>query len=345
VTTLSIVVPATNHQPSLPRCLTAIRGQMCDGDELIVVEGPPSAGPAAARNIGLWRATGDAVAFIDADILLAPGALGRLRAALDGDPGLTAAFGSYDDMPSAPGIVSQFRNLLHHHVHQRGAGVAHTYWGGIGAIRREAAVAAGGFDEELFPGPGIEDVELGVRLIAGGARILLDPAIQGTHTKRWTLGLMLWTDVMRRGVPWVELILRTRSAPAAMNVGWRERASLGASVALAGAAAGRRRGPAVAALAAMLVLNRSFYALLARRLGVTGAIAGVGLHVIHNLAAAAALPLGAARHLVRESASSPSSASTASPSSRYSASALTDQTSCSAPSSRLSAASTAVHIE
>jgi cellulose synthase/poly-beta-1,6-N-acetylglucosamine synthase-like glycosyltransferase len=316
VTTLSIVVPATNHQPDLPRCTAAIRAQMRDGDQLIVVDGPPTAGPAAARNIGLWQATGDAVAFIDADILIAPGVLDRLRSALDRDPGLTAVFGSYDDRPTAPGVVSRFRNLLHHHVHQRGAGLAHTYWGGIGAIRREVAVAAGGFDEHLFPGPAIEDVELGVRLIAGGARIVLDPEIQGTHTKRWTLGLMLYTDVVRRGAPWVELILRTRSAPAAMNVGWRERASLGASMALTGAAARRRRRATLTALGAMLVLNRSFYALLARRLGLGGAAMGVCLHVIHNLAAAAAIPLGVARHVARGSRSSSSSASTVSPSSR-----------------------------
>ncbi len=303
VTTFSIVVPATNYQPELGRCVAAIRGQMHDGDELIVIDSPPTAACAAARNLGLKRATRDAVAFIDADVLVGAGALDGLREALDGDQELTAVFGSYDDSPSAPGVVSRFRNLLHHHVHQQAAGAAQTYWGGIGAVRREAALAVGGFDEGLFPGPAIEDVEFGTRLIAAGGRIVLDPRIQGTHTKRWTLGMMVWTDIMRRGVPWIEMSLRTRSLPAALNVGWRQRATLAASVTVAGAAATRRAGPGLGALAVMLVLNRSFYALLARRLGAAGAVAGVGLHLVHNLTAAVAVPLGVARHLARGSRS------------------------------------------
>ena len=40
-------------------------------------------------------------------------------ARLVADPGLTALFGSYDDHPPARDVVSQFRNLLHHFVHQQ----------------------------------------------------------------------------------------------------------------------------------------------------------------------------------------------------------------------------------
>ncbi len=58
------------------------------------------------------------------------------------DPALTALFGSYDDAPAAPGLVSQYRNLLHHFVHQQGVfrdeiRPAHTFWTGCGMIRRE----------------------------------------------------------------------------------------------------------------------------------------------------------------------------------------------------------------
>lgn len=35
-------------------------------------------------------------------------------------PDLAAVFGSYDARPRAEGIVSQYRNLLHHFVHQTG---------------------------------------------------------------------------------------------------------------------------------------------------------------------------------------------------------------------------------
>ena len=63
-------------------------------------------------------------------------ALGERFAA---DPTLSALFGAYDDLPAAPGIVSNFRNLLHHHVHHRNAGPAETFWTGLGAVRRRAS--------------------------------------------------------------------------------------------------------------------------------------------------------------------------------------------------------------
>ena len=86
-------------------------------------------------------------------------ALARIRAAFADDPGLTAVFGSYDDAPPG-GTVAAFRNLLHHHVHHRGAGPASTFWSGLGAIRRDAFLAVGGFDGERFPHPSVEDVDL-----------------------------------------------------------------------------------------------------------------------------------------------------------------------------------------
>src|SRR5690349_17222010 len=125
-----------------------------------------------------------------------------------GDPALVAVFGAYDDDPRHPGLTSRYRNLLHHHVHSGAAGEAETFWAGLGAIRREAFEAAGGFDAERFPQPSIEDIELGARLRRGGARIVLDPSIRGRHLKAWTPWSMVRTDLTRRGIPWTRLLLR-----------------------------------------------------------------------------------------------------------------------------------------
>ena len=59
-------------------------------------------------------------------------------------------------------MVSQYRNLLHHFVHQHGHAEASTFWAGCGAIRRAAFDAVGGFDAARFPRPSIEDIELGL---------------------------------------------------------------------------------------------------------------------------------------------------------------------------------------
>ena len=124
--------------------------------------------------------------FLDADVAIHDDTLSRVVARFEADPGLAALFGSYDDSPTAPDLVSQFRNLLHHYVHQQGEFVAEarparTFWTGCGAIRRHVFLDYGGFDPQLYRRPAIEDIELGYRLTRAGCRIQLVRDIQATH--------------------------------------------------------------------------------------------------------------------------------------------------------------------
>ncbi len=228
--------------------------------------------------------------FVDSDVIVHPDAFLRIRQAFASDPGLAALFGSYDDAPEAEGTVAGFRNLLHHDVHQASPGSASTFWAGLGAIRREVFLESGGFDAARFRQPSIEDVELGARLARRGARIELDPQLLGTHLKDWTLLEMVRTDFASRGLPWVSLMLDGDVSASVLNLGWRHR--LSALACLAGALALVRRKPAGVglAVASLIVLNRSFYALLLRRRGPLQAGAGIGLHALHHLTAASAVP-------------------------------------------------------
>jgi hypothetical protein len=235
--------------------------------------------------------------FVDADVEVHTDALDRLRAAF-ADPETTAVFGSYDDSPSVATTVSTFRNLLHHHVHQANAGPTATFWTGLGAVRREAFEAVGGFDAERYPGPSIEDIDLGRRLAGRGARIDLDPAIQGKHLKAWTLRSLLWTDFASRGVPWVALMWRSRTVPTFLNLGLVHRVSALASVGSVVALVLGSLAVFAACLGVLVALNRSFYALLVRRQGLHRAAVGVGLHALHHLVAAVAVPVGIASALV-----------------------------------------------
>jgi hypothetical protein len=290
---LSVIVPATAPAPTLPRCLAAI--EAARPDELLVADQPPLATPAAARNLAADRATGDVLVFVDADVLLHPDALDRIRARLR-DPALDAVFGSYDDAPEAPGPVSGFRNLLHHHVHHEGAGRAQSFWTGIGAVRRAAFDSAGGLDPERR---WLEDVELGARLVQAGARIELDPAIQGTHLKRYTLGSMLHVDTVERAIPWVDLMLAGRAPHSSLNAGARHRSSALLALGTVGAAALRRPRIALLGLGAFAFLNAGLYAKIARRRGRVEAATAVPLHVLHHVSAVAAIPAGVALHVRR----------------------------------------------
>jgi GT2 family glycosyltransferase len=288
VTTLTVVIPATDGRTTLDRTIGAIRRASGPPEELIVIDKPDHLGPAAARNLGSRRAGGDVLVFVDADVEVHPDAFDRIRSAFDGDEGLAAVFGSYDDDPAPGGVVSDFRNLLHHHVHQEGAGVATTFWAGLGAIRRDVFLALGGFDEERFPRPSVEDIELGMRLHVQGSRIVLDPAVQGKHLKRWTLASMAKTDLLRRGVPWLRLVIEYRTGSTALNLGWRHRIGTAASLLLLLGLLRRNAWLVGSTLALLIVLDRRGARLVA---------ASVPLHIVHRLASAAAVPIAVTNHL------------------------------------------------
>jgi GT2 family glycosyltransferase len=293
---LSAIVPATDEPADLARCLAAIRAADEPPDELIVVETASQPGPAAARNEGADRAGGDVLVFVDADVLPHKDVFRRIRTAFAADPALTALFGSYDASPEAPDAVSGFRNLLHHFVHQSSGGSATTFWAGLGAVRRDAFTRAGGFNATRYREPSIEDIELGMRLFAAGEQLELDPALQGTHLKRWTLANMIHTDFSRRGVPWVVLLADEGAAPTGLNLGWRHRLSAVASLTAAGALIARRPRTAAVAAGALVALNAPFYRLLLERRGPSQAATGVLLHVVHHLTAVSAVPAGLAAH-------------------------------------------------
>jgi hypothetical protein len=293
VTKLSAIVPATDSPATLELAVEAIRAAADSPDELIVVTDCALPGAGAARNAGAHQASGDVLVFVDADVLVAPDAFTRIRAAFDSDPGLAALFGSYDDDPPRAGLVSDFRNLLHHHVHQSDPGQASTFWTGLGAVRRMLFEESAGFDEQR---EALEDIELGTRLLDLGARIVLDPELQGKHLKRTTLRRMLYTDVQLRGAPWTALLLERRSAPTALNLSWGNRLSALASLAGGRSMLLRRPRGVLGAAAVLVALNHRLYALLWRRSGLAGVTSGVLLHALHHLAGVVALPLGVYRY-------------------------------------------------
>lgn len=292
-TRISVVMPTTDFGDTFGTCarrvIETLRPDL--GDEFFVVfdgEAPElrgwlaesgamllgtgrRAGPAAARNLAAESAHGDVILFVDADCELAVDALERVRSTFDADPDLCGVLGAYDAEPAAPGLVSRFRNLLHHHTHVRHAGPAETFWSGCGAMRTGAFLDLGGFDAR-YRKPSIEDIELGSRAVAAGGRLRLDPGIACKHHKRWTLGSMITTDIFRRAVPWTQHMLAAGRMSKRLNLDWRSRASGGCAVlaaitALVAPFLPWALVPVLACLAAIFLLNRDFYALCSRQGG------------------------------------------------------------------------------
>jgi glycosyltransferase involved in cell wall biosynthesis len=245
VSEISVVIPAYNGGQNLDQCLDAVERLAVSPCEVIVVDdgstdgsiqraaprgirilaAPSRQGPAAARNIGAKAAQGRILFFLDSDVCVHADATGRIQAALS-DPEVDAVIGSYDDDPSSPDFLSQYKNLMHCFVHQTACSEASTFWSGCGAIRREVFLGLSGFDA-TYKRPAIEDIELGYRMRQAGGRILLDRDLRVRHLKRWSFWGLLKTDILDRGIPWTELILRDQNMPNDLNLQISQRVSVG----------------------------------------------------------------------------------------------------------------------
>ncbi len=242
---VSVIVPVKNDPANLDLCLEALKasdhpdfeivviddgstddsGEVAAGHGARVIRQEESTGPAAARNAGARAARHPYLFFIDADVCVRPDTLRRGAEAFAADPTVDAIFGSYDASPGASNLISQYRNLLHHFVHQEGRREAFTFWSGCGAIKRSVFLELGGFDTG-YDNPSIEDIELGARLRSGGRRVLLVKELQAQHLKRWTLRGMVATDVFQRAIPWTLLLLSEGHLPQDLNLRTSQRLSV-----------------------------------------------------------------------------------------------------------------------
>jgi len=322
----SVIVPVHNAARMLDACLASLERSTVRDFECIVVDDgstddseavalrhgatvvslPNRGGPARARNRGAAQARGGVLVFFDADVCVHTDTLAQIAAHLDEHPHTAAVIGSYDNSPADPGIISQYKNLLHHYVHHHSSPQAWTFWAGCGAVRREAFFDVEGFDES-YARPCIEDIELGLRLRRRGHRIDLNPAIQATHLKRWTFWTLLRTDLLDRAVPWFVLMLRSRTMPPDLNLRRSHRLSVVLVflllLLLATPAHWFRLAPwtwgvgVVALAAALMGLNWDLYRFFARQRGVGFAAAAVPLHWLYYGYCGVAVGIGACVHL------------------------------------------------
>ncbi len=303
---VSVVVPAYDNAAGLEECLRALAPG--GAHEIIVVDDGSTdgtgavaarlgakvlrlernSGAGAARNYGARQATGDVLLFVDSDVVARPDTVAHVTRVFEEHPDVAAVFGSYDAAPRAPGLVSQFRNLLHHFVHQQGDREASTFWAGCGAVRRAVFEESGGFDTGRYT-RAIEDIELGYRLRDAGHRILLDKDLEVTHLKRWTLASFLRTDVVYRALPWSRLILQRRARLDHLNLKPAHRASVALALVAVAALALSPFLPwmlamAGAAAGGLVAVNRKLLAFFARTRGVAFAAGSVPLLILHYLA-------------------------------------------------------------
>ena len=202
----SVVIPTYNRLPILQKCLLALENQKWQGDlirgyEIIVVDDGSTdetlfwldenknnlphvklfcqnhKGAAIARNLGVEKATGDWIIFIDSDLVVTEVFLDSHAQALksgkqkQGDDriftyGAVINTANFDEPTSEPYKITDFS-------------AAYFATGNV-AIKKKWLVEAGLFDV-MFSQYGWEDLELGVRLKKLGLKLIKCPQAVGYH--------------------------------------------------------------------------------------------------------------------------------------------------------------------
>lgn len=196
VPVVSIVMPCHNAEAHLPESVGSVLAQTfgsweliaiddgsCDGtlawlqaqtDPRIQARTQPNRGASAARNVGLAAARGRYLAFLDADDRWAPDFLEKMLAALDARPDAVLAYCGWqrtglEGDRGLPFVPPDYEN----------AAKAETLFSGCrwpihaALVRREAVLAAGGFDPAL---KNAEDYALWLR-VATAALIMRVPEV------------------------------------------------------------------------------------------------------------------------------------------------------------------------
>jgi GT2 family glycosyltransferase len=246
---VAVVVPSWNTLRFLPRCLRSVREQDVDAELLVVDNGsrdgsvewlrregvehvalPENVGFAAAVNLGARRVDAAAICVLNADTVLEPGCLGRLREALAGDASLggvqprilqledEATGGENGPIGDAAGarLYSAGQALTRDgRAYELGMGEAQRpqllrrreVFGVCGAaclLRRELFDDLGGYDESYFSF--YEDVDLNVRARLAGWRFEYVP-----EAVVWHVGNAAWMDGFGRpGAENARLVARNR---------------------------------------------------------------------------------------------------------------------------------------
>ncbi len=181
---ITVVIPCYNMGAFVGDAVDSVVAQRCEGVEVVVVDDgsndgetpealdalarrapirvirTPNRGLAAARNAGVANATGELIAFLDADDRFAPGALDAMRRELAAHPeaayvyGHTRTFGARDEIWHR-GDFNFFHLLF-----------ANEFEPAV-MIHKSALDRVGGF-RAVGPVPGVEDWDLWLRLGAVG---------------------------------------------------------------------------------------------------------------------------------------------------------------------------------
>ncbi len=196
VPTVSVVIPAYNESRIIESCLRALLAQSHPADEIIVVDNnstddtvalarafpgvtvitEPRQGITYARTAGFDAATGDIIARIDADTVVSPGWVGKIRSEFLEHPEIDALAGNAAVHELSPGhrYWATWVYRLFRRWHEKSIGVSPMMYGYNCALRTRAWHGIRNivnFDDQIIS----EDVDVTISLLKSGSTIRFSP--------------------------------------------------------------------------------------------------------------------------------------------------------------------------
>ena len=220
---VSVIIPNYNDSDTLPFCIESVLSSLYPEYEVIVVDDKSTdnsldiisrypvklyrhdinRGQGAARNTGAHFATGEILFFTDADVQIKEDTIQKV----------VETFIRVVDAAAVVGLPDKrcvYHNLTSIHFNRR---ILYNYlrlpdyinvlYGTISAVKRDAFLGIGGFDEQIT---GVEDNEIGLRLVAKGCRIYHSKEIPVVHMKEIIVWEIFRND-FNRTVDRVKLLL------------------------------------------------------------------------------------------------------------------------------------------
>jgi glycosyltransferase involved in cell wall biosynthesis len=236
--TVSVIIPTYNSATLVTAAVESALAQTVQPSEVIIIDDgstddtrqrlstyrvrylhQPNQGVAAARNLGLRQASGDLIAFLDADDVWHPRKLELQIAAIEADPELLLLGTSVFDWPAEQPASVNRAGVIKPMPWRKLAVKNHLVTSSI-IVRRTALTRTGDFDTALH---GPEDHDLWLRLAEMGTVATLDLPLTGYRQVPGSLSRQATT--MRAGMRQILRKLDHRNAWAGQR--WLRRKAYG----------------------------------------------------------------------------------------------------------------------
>ncbi len=314
--TVSVIIPNYNYGRSIGLCIRSVQEQDYPATEIIVVDDCSTddsvatarslgatvlstgrnSGVATARNLGVERARGEILFFLDSDVALSPGALRRAVELLSEDRTLGAVCGTYEAAPLIrDSLVEECRCLQAYFWRLSSVGTVSFLFTAICAMRAEVFHQVGPFNPRLRQ---TEEVDYGQRLTRDH-EVLLTAEVRGAHDDDHQL-LPLVRKIFTRGRLRIPLYARRRKFAKGFETPARAWASVTALLTVGALAAPLLLGPLgwalpAALLTGSLLCDLAMYRFVRSHRGTLFLPAFVGVQFVFNLTVALSIAAGAAQ--------------------------------------------------